>query len=207
MKYLVSILFFLSTTGSFACCEEDVSHWYLNGAFGYASYANHNGHTSLGRLGLGYLLPGVGYFQVGLEGGIQNGHTMRPYFPVASINALGGVPVELQLKPMLDLLAVVKTVPLDAIPVFGYLKAGALYQQLHIDRETVTPVKRFRGVTPELIVGLGYKLNDQASINISYQYFWGRAPQLVVNELTQTATLRNIPSRQAIMLGFSFNFL
>lgn len=204
MKYLVFILFFWGTTGSFACCEEDVSHWYLNGAFGYASYANHNGHTSLGRLGLGYLLPGAGYFQFGLEGGIQNGHTMRPHFPIASIGALGGVPVELQLKPMLDLLAVVKTIPLDSIPLFAYLKGGVLYQQLHIDRETVSTVRRF---TPEVIAGLGYKLNDQASINLSYQYFWGRAPQLAVYEWTQTAILRNIPSRQAVMIGFSFNFL
>ncbi len=208
MKHLFAfILILLSFTNpTFACCGID-NAWMVNGDFGltlYRDLPNDTGQTNAtGRLSLGHVLLRQDFFQWGLEAGIQNGNTMRFSFPQDSIDFLGGIPVEVQLKPMLDLLLNVKTETFESIPLFTWAKGGLVYQQLHIDRNFIKGVKK---IAPEFLAGIGYELNEHAAIRLGYQYIGGSKPQLSINSDLETGVIRNIPARQAVLLGFSLNF-
>lgn len=208
MKYLFAIILVSMgfTNPLYACCGIN-NAWMVNGDFGLSYYSdlpNDTGQTNAtGRLSLGHVLLRQDYFQWGLEAGIQNGNTMRFSFPQDEIDFLGGLPIEVQLKPMLDLLINVKTEPFESIPVFTWAKGGIVYQQLHIDRNYIGGVKKF---APEFFAGIGYELTEHAAIRLGYQYVGGSKPQLSINPDLQTGVIRNIPARQAVFLGFSLNF-
>lgn len=209
MKLAFTLLLLLTNLirPTFACCGAD-NAWSINAAFGSAFYNNlpleNNQTNATGRLSLGFWLSTTDYFQLSLEGGIQNGNSMRLHFPKECIDVLGGIPIEVQLKPMLDLLLGLKTETFEAIPLFTWIKGGIVYQQLHIDRDSIPDLKK---ISPELMAGFGYKINEQASLHLGYQYIRGNTPQLIIYPETESAKLRHIPSRQAVLLGFSFNFL
>ncbi len=204
LAWFLIVVGFSNTT--FACCGIN-NAWIINGDFGqtfYRDLPDDTGQTNAtGRLSLGHVVLRQDYFQWGLEAGIQNGNTMRFSFLQDSIDLLGGIPVEVQLKPMLDLLINVKTEPFESIPLFTWAKGGLVYQQLHIDRNFITGVKK---IAPELFAGVGYELTEHAAIRLGYQYIGGSKPQLSINSDLETAVIRNIPARQAVLVGFSLNF-
>lgn len=116
---------------------------------------------------------------------------------------LGGVPIEAEIKPMLDVLIGVKTEPLGYIPVFTWLKGGMAYRQLRTDRIEVNSLNE---LTPEIQIGLGYRINEQTTFNIGYQTIWGKNPELTVDSNNETGLLRYIPKQQAILMGITIQY-
>lgn len=207
-KILVVLLSLIGITGhSYACCDEGgYSSWTVDAAFGmvlYPDMANNDGQSAVGRLSLGYALFSDIDWQLGLEAGIQSGNTMRLALPKESIDALGGLPIEAKMKPMLDMLVGLKTMPFSDAPIMAWLKGGMAYRQLQLDRESVPDLSQF---SPEIQAGLGYQINQQTTINLGYQYVFGKKPELAIDPLAETGVLHNIPAQQAVMIGLSFSF-
>jgi hypothetical protein len=207
MKIIMIITLMSLISPTHASRETSFNPWTVDAAFGMALYpdtASHDSQTAIGRLSLGHALFTQPYWQAGIEAGIQSGTSMRLALPKESIDVLGGVPIEAEIKPMLDLLIGVKTKPLVSVPIVAWLKVGAAYRTLRVDRPEVNNLNNY---SPELDVGLGYQVNEQTAVTIGYQSIWGKKPQLTVFPETQTGVLRYIPAQQALLLGFSFNFL
>jgi hypothetical protein len=209
MKHKILILLTLMCVTSFtyAYRESFSGSWTIDAAFGMGFYPAtniDNDHAAVGRLDIGYTLFKQPYWQAGIEAGVQNGNTLRLNIPKESIDILGGVPIEAQIKPMLDVLIDVKTATLADTPIIGWFKGGVAYRQLTVDHAEVNNLSEF---APEIQAGLGYQFNDQATITIGYQLIWGKNPELTVNPLAEIGVLNYLPTQQAVMIGFSFGFL
>lgn len=206
-KIIMLLLGFMSVTEQgLAFAEGDFNPWTVDGSFGLAFYPDmmhQDGQTSTSRFSLGRELLTQSGLWLGIEAGIQSGNTMRLVFPKEDIDALGGVPIEAQIKPMLDVLISLKTEPLNDFPLYAWVKGGAAFRQMQFDRESVNDLNH---VSPEMQIGLGYQINEQAAITLGYQNIWGNHPTLIVNSIDDTGVINNIPSQQAVMLGFSFAF-
>lgn len=206
-KILLMLCGFISISNhAYAFCfEENCKPWIVAGAFGISSFPELNPHefNSVGRLSVGRVLHTQTYWQLGIEAGVQNGSTHRLEFPKEDIDALGGVPIDIELSPMLDFLVSFRTETFQEIPVFTWLKAGVMYRQMKVDRPSVNNLNDF---SPEIQAGFGYRINEYATVNLGYQYIWGNKPSLTINPVEETGVLQHIPSQQALMLGFSFNF-
>ncbi len=205
-KTIMLAVFALTSMTKLAFAHSETNPWTMDASFGMANYANvsnHDGETAIGRLGLGYVLSHLPFGQVSAEIGIQSGNTMRLSLPKEAIDALGGVPIEAEMKPMLDMLFNLKTAPFENLPIIAWMKGGVAYRHLQLDR---TSVPDLRGFSPEIQAGLGYEINEKMSINIGYQYISGKKPELTVNSLNDTGVLRNMPSEQALMLGLTWKF-
>ena len=204
-KTIITMLVLLGLTRFAFACEE-TSHWTMEAAFGMAHYANvdaNDGQTAVGRLSMGYANPVLPYGQISVEVGIQSGNSMRLVLPKESIYELGGIPIDATMKPMLDILAGFKTEPLADLPFSVWGKGGIAYRSMRLDRESVPGLK---GFSPEFQTGISYAINEKTGINIGYQYISGNKPELTVNPLTETGILCNMPSAQALLLGFSYQF-
>lgn len=187
--------------------ERDLSPWKVGVDFGMSFYSNTmniDGRIATGRFNLGRTLFYIPFGQVGLELGIQSGNTMRLNFSKESVEALGGVPIEVQVKPILDLLVDFQTKPINNTPLNLWIKGGTAYRTAQLDRESVNDSSRF---SPELQVGMGYFINERTSLNLGYQAIWGKKPQLVINPQTETGVFRYIPMQQAVFLGLSYHFM
>lgn len=187
--------------------ESSLSRWGVGGALGmsYTSNTlNKSNQTALGRLSLGATLLSLSTWQTGIEIGVQSGTTFRLSLPKESIDSLGGVPIEVTMKPFLDVLAGLNLKPSSNVPMNLWLKGGAAFRMMQVDREEVNDLSQ---ISPELQVGLGYEISRQATINLGYQVIWGQKPKLEVNLQNETAILQHIPMQQAVMLGFSYKFI
>jgi hypothetical protein len=204
-KIIMTALLALTGMTQLALACEEISPWKIEAAFGMADYAHvstHDGQTAVGRMNLGYVITTLPFGQVSFDAGIQSGNSMRLVLPEESIDALGGMPVEATMKPMLDMLLGFQT-HLASLPVSVSLKGGVAYRSMRLDR---TSVPGLSGFSPEVQTSLGYAINEKTSINLSYQYVSGKKPELTINPLTETGVLRNMPLQQAFMLGFSYQF-
>ena len=108
------------------------SPWSLSGSLGMMQYNNvygQDGETATGRFGLEYQLLHHDYFNLGLELGLQNGNFMRLAIPEETIKLIGGMPVEVQAKPMVDLLLTSEFFS-DLTPLYVLLKGGIAYRRL-----------------------------------------------------------------------------
>ena len=208
MKQTMIIFTLMSLTSiTHAYDKTYFNPWTVDAAFGMAFYpgtTNHDSQTAIGRLSLGHALFTQPYWQVGIEAGIQSGTSMQLALPKESIDILGGVPIDAEIKPMLDILIGVKTESLGGIPIVAWLKGGAAYRQLRVDRPEVNNLNEY---SPEIQVGFGYRINEQTTVNIGYQTIWGKNSALTVNPQTETGVLRYIPAQQAVLVGLSFKFL
>jgi hypothetical protein len=207
-KEIIALFSLMSLTGLVHADNDtlNTNPWSMEAAFGMANYADvtlHDGQTAIGRLSIGHTLLTKSAWQLSLEAGIQSGNTMRLDLPKESIDALGGVPIQSTMKPLLDVLLGFNAEPISNFPMMIWLKSGVAYRSLQLDRESVPDLT---GFAPEIQAGIGYRINQQTTFNIGYQRIWGKKPELTINTLTETGTLHNIPSQQAVMLGFTFNF-
>jgi hypothetical protein len=207
MKKITIILLSLMgfTTMAYSSSENTTKSWMLNAGFGMAHYSsalNHDGQVAVGRFSLGRSLFHIPFGQIGIEAGVQSGNTMRLDFPNEDINALGGVPIEIQVKPTLDALIGFDTKPIGDTLINAWFKGGGAYRALRVDRDSVNDINQF---SPELQVGIGYAISKRASLNLGYQVIWGSQPELKINSYTETGTLYNIALQQAVLLGFSYH--
>ena len=178
-------------------------NWGFSGSLGITHYSNvynNDGQSVIGRLSLNSQYAVSDFVALGLEAGVQNGNTMRLDIPKESLDLLGGEPVSVLIKPMLDLLVSIQVTPFEEVGFFSFIKGGMAYRQLQVDRNEVNDLSK---ISPELQAGLGYKINDNLAIHIEYQHVFGGDPYYQVNELTQTATIANIPAQKAVLLGLT----
>lgn len=207
MYRLLILIFTLSFStaglacGGYSCNNPSLN---LNAAFGYANFANamnQDGKAAAGRLSLGGTIFREKY-GLGIEGGIQTGNIMHLKFSKEELFALGGVPLEVQIKPLLDLLLSLQ-VKINDDSLFGIIKGGMAYRQMQVDEQAVNDLSSF---SPEIQAGIGYQIGEQLFVNLIYQHVFGKAPTLTVDSLNETGILANIPAQQAIMLGVSWHF-
>ncbi|KTC94878.1 outer membrane beta-barrel protein [Legionella feeleii] len=177
---------------------------YAEAGFGMASWsagAAKESQSPTGRLSIG-LAVSDSPLAVGIEAGIQSGATLRLAIPKESIEALGGVLIEGQLRPLLDALVSLKA-PLGDTPFFAMVKGGVAYRQMNTDHDSVN---NLNAVSLEGQAGLGYRFTQQVSASLAYQQIAGKKTTVRVNELTETGRLENIPAQQALLLSFSLRF-
>lgn len=206
-KISMVLLALMSVTNlTYALNDNTDASWMVQSSLGMAYYSNATnleGRTAIGRLSLGRSLFHMPYGQLGIEVGVQSGNTMHLDFSKESIDVLGGVPIEAQMKPMLDILLGFNTKSLGNSPFSAWLKGGMAYRTLQVDRESVNGVSDY---SPEIQVGVGYTINERASINLGYQIIWGKQPLLRIDKGSETGVLSSMPTQSAVMIGFSYKF-
>lgn len=193
---------FFSCANACSNCEGLLS-WGFSGSLGLARYDfvyNKDGQSTLGRLSLNAQYNASDFFALGLEAGVQNGNTMRLDIPKTTLDLLGGEPVSIIVKPMVDLLVTAQITPFEDVGFFGFLKGGVAYRQLQVDRNEVNDLSK---TSPELQMGVGYKINDNLAFHLEYQHVFGNNPYYQVNELNETATIANIPTQKAVLIGLT----
>jgi len=204
----ISVLLYLCCVGFLssaqACSNCDLPlHFGISADIGFTQYPNmyhQDGQSVLGRLSLQTNYVPSDFIVLGIEAGLQNGNTMRLNLPKSTLDLLGGEPVSLIVKPLVDLLVTAQITPFEDVGFCGFIKGGVAFRQLQVDRNEVNDLSK---ISPELQAGLGYKINDNLALHIEYQQVFGGDPNYQVDPLTETASLSNIPTQKAVMLGLS----
>lgn len=191
--------------GSMGAVAAPVSHpWSVTSSLGYTVYQDmyrSDGQTALGRLAIGRDAYTGRVLIWGLEVGVQSGNTMRYYPSQAAIDALGGLPIQTTVKPMLDVLATLKTASFGVIPVFVQLKGGAAYRRWQFnDRDSIHDKSQIAG---EVQAGLGYAVSERSSVSVSYQGVFGRNPDFRFNADSATARVSNISVQNGVLLALT----
>jgi len=178
--------------------------WMMVGSLGYAGLNGSEGgqgQSAVGRLGIGKILRDYGRSSLGFEIGVQNGTTMQLYIPQDTLDVLGGVPITVAVKPLLDLLATWRFTPLSTTAMFGDVKLGAAYRRMDIvNRETVNNKSQFAG---EVQAGLGMPISDVATLSLLYQGIYGADVNFQANAATGTGLIANIPVQNGVLLSLN----
>lgn len=180
-----------------------VSSWRVNVSSGYTVYQDMergDGQTAVGRLALEKDFFYYRSASFGIEGGVQSGNRMRLSVPQEQLDILGGLPIQTTIKPMLDLLGTIRFMSLGNSPIVAELKGGFAYRQLQIDRTTVNDKSQIAG---EVQAGLGYPISEKTTLNLFYQGVFGSDANFLVNPVTETAIISNIPVQHGVLLGVS----
>lgn len=178
---------------------------YNGGYFADASAQNSigDGNTAVGRFAIARDFTQFSMFHLGLELGVQSGNTMRLDIPQTTLDELGGLPIQANIKPMLDLLVTASTEPLMDMPAFGIVKAGIAYRRMQInERVTVNDLSQ---VGFEVQAGLGAALSDRANLALVYQGVFNGDTSFTVNSpLPETGHISNIPQQNGLLLTLSY---
>ena len=200
----IAALYFGWFSSANACADCDMPvNWGFSGSLGithYDSVYNHDGQSAIGRLSFNAQYLFSDFAALGLEVGVQNGNTMRLDIPKPTLDLLGGEPVSLLVKPMVDLLVSAQITPFEDVGFFGFIKGGVAFRQVQVDRNEVNDLSK---TNPELQAGLGYKLNNNLAFHIEYQQVFGGNPDYQVEPLTETASISNIPTQKAVLFGLT----
>lgn len=178
-------------------------NWGFSGSLGVTHYDcvyNHDGQSVIGRLSFNSQYHLSDFFALGLEVGVQNGNTMRLDIPKATLDELGGEPVSLIVKPIMDVLLTAQINPYEDGGFFGFVKGGAAFLNAQVDRNEINDLSK---ISPELQAGLGYQINNNLAFQIEYQVLFGGNPDYRVYPITETATISTIPTQQAVLFGLS----
>lgn len=203
---LLSAFVFLPIANASNCFECNGLRFGISGSAGATRYNNvysNDGKSILGRLSLETNYDVSESLSLGLEIGVQNGNTLRLNIPKPLLDILGGEPVSVVVKPLMDALITLKTMPFDNPGIFGFLKGGLAYRQLQVDRNEVNDLTK---INPELQLGLGYGMTDNSALFIAYQHIFGSNPNYQINPLTETGHIENVPSQNSLFLGISILF-
>ena len=201
-----------------AVADELYRPWSVIGSLGYTWYDNFynggptadalaqaaigDGQTALGRFAIARDLGVFKTVRFGLEVGVQNGNTARLGIPQVTLDVIGGLPVQVTIKPMLDLLATASWQPLASIPVFGLIKPGIAYRRMQLnDRVTFNDLSE---VAFELQAGLGMTISDRATLSLNYQGIFDGNTTYTINSTTFTGHISNIPMQNGLLLSLSY---
>ena len=177
--------------------------WSVTASIGWQEYRNmyqNDGQTPVGRLAIGREFTKYYNMGLGLELGVQNGGNMRLNLTQTQLDLLGGLPVQLTMKPVLDLLLTLRTPIFSSSPAFIEMKGGMAYRQMINERNTINDIERIAG---EFQVGVGYPISEITNIALSYQGIYGGSPNYAINTVNKTAHINNIPTQQGVLLGIS----
>ncbi len=180
--------------------------WSITGSIGYTYYQDmfqNDGQSPVGRFAIGRDLFASSPMAIGLEFGIQNGNTMRLSATEEQMDALGGLPVDSTVKPMIDLLVTLTVVSPEMMPFFGQLKGGVAYRRLQFGGRDCINDKS--DLAAEIQVGGGVMLNQRISLNLFYQGVFGDDPNYHVNTVTRFGIVDNIPAQHSVLLGLTLS--
>ncbi|KTC96813.1 hypothetical protein [Legionella feeleii] len=184
--------------------KRELKPWSITGSLGYTDYQNMykaDGQTGIGRFALGRDLLIYKQWIVGLEIGIQNGNDMRLGVSQATLDELGGLPIQSTVKPVLDVLATLEVPLWNTSALSGQLKGGVAYRRWQFNnRVSINDKSQLAG---EVQAGLGYSISECTSLSLLYQGIFGSNPDFRVNALQQTGQVANIPVQHGVLLGFS----
>jgi len=185
-------------------------HPYMGVFAGYGNINNmlsNDGQSAIERLVIGFDSFSWQMVTLGAELGVQTGNTMR----TATVPApnefteppLGTLPIQLTLKPVLDLLVSAKIYPSQRYPVYVIVKGGIAYRQMQVDdRDSIPSLHEVDG---ELQAGLGYDVNTHVRLSAFYQGIYSGSAGLTANSVTDTGSFSNIPTQQAGFVGFEYS--
>lgn len=195
---------FHAAAGDMGVYTPDSHPWSITAGLGYTVYEDmyrNDGQTALGRFGIAREIGKSPVLTWGLELGVQTGNVMQYYPSQEAIDALGGLPIQTTVKPMLDLLATAKSGYFSTIPAFAQMKAGIAYRQWQFnDRDSINNLSQ---IAAELQAGLGYALNDKTSLGLFYQGIFGANPDFQFNADTATGQVSNISVQNGVLLTFT----
>lgn len=182
--------------------------WYTDaygggpGADPVAQAAIGDGQTAIGRFAVARDFGDLKPVRVGAELGIQNGNIMRLGISQADLDLLGGLPIQITTKPMLDLLATASWKPVENIPIFGLGKVGIAYRRLQVnDRIMINDLSE---VAFEVQAGIGMRISDRASLSLNYQGIFDGNTTYTINSTSFTGHISNIPSQNGVLLSLSY---
>lgn len=202
-----------------ASSAEDAHPWSVIGSLGYswfdAAYnggdlhdpfiqkAIGDGQTALGRFAIGRDFGDYKTVRFGAEIGVQSSNTFRSNISQIDLDDIGGLHVQLTMKPMLDLLATASYQPVERIPVDGIVKLGIAYRRLQInDRVTFNDLSQ---VAFEIQAGLGMQVSERANLSLSYQgVFDGKATYTLDRE-KGIGKVSNIPALNGLLLSLTYH--
>lgn len=159
-----------------------------------------DGQTALGRFAVARQVAQFYSIHYGLELGIQSGNLMRLAISQSTLDVLGGLPVQANIKPWLDFLVTATTEPL--MNASGILKAGIAYRRMQID-ERVT-INDLSQVGFELQAGVGMQITDRAQLALLFQGVFNGNANFAVNAEADTGHLANIPMQNGVLLTLSY---
>ena len=213
------VLSFSAMAGTMGAPLSDEQHpWSVIGSLGYTEYSHFynggpaadpsaqaaigDGQTALGRFAISRDLGSFKTVRFGVEIGVQNGNTARLAIPQVTLDEIGGVPPQVTIKPMLDLLATASWQPVESIPVFGLIKPGIAYRRMQVnDRVTFNDLSE---VAFELQAGLGARISDKASLSLNYQGIFDGNTTYTINSKLFTGHISNIPVQNGLLLSLSY---
>jgi hypothetical protein len=213
------VLSFSSMAGTMGAVAPAEYHpWSVIGSLGYtwfdsaynrgpgsdpsAQAAIGDGQTALGRFAIAREFGSFQTVHLGAEIGVQNGNTMRLAVPQATLDQLGGLPIQTTVKPMLDLLATASYQPYETTPVFGLVKLGVAYRRMQInDRVTVNDLSQ---AAFEVQAGLGMAISDRANLSLNYQGVFNGNTTYTVNTTQFTGHISNIPNQNGLLLSLAY---
>lgn len=125
------------------------------------------------------------------------------YFPSqAAVDALGGLPIQTTVKPILDLLATLKSNSFGTTPIFAQFKGGIAYRRWQFnDRDSINDKSQIAG---EVQAGLGYAISERARLSLSYQGIFGSTPEFRFDPDSATGRVSNIPIQNGVLFGLTF---
>lgn len=183
---------------------EEFHPWLASASLGYTDYQNmyHGaGQTALGRFAIGRTLFFNDSTTFGMEIGVQNGGTMRIGISKATLDELGGLPIQSTVRPMLDLLATVKTTTLGTSPFFVDLKGGIAYRRWQFeDRSSIKDLSQIAG---EVQAGLGFPLSHSTTLSLLYQGIYGGNPNFRLTTECPSGHVSTIPIQHGLLLSLS----
>ena len=197
---------------------DEVRPWSIIGSLGYTWYDNFyngsptadplaqaaigDGQTALGRFAVARDFGAFKNIRLGMEIGVQSGNTARLAIPQVTLDEIGGLPPQVTIKPMLDLLATVSWQPLENIPVFGLIKPGIAYRRMQLnDRVTFNDLSQ---VAFEIQAGLDMQISDRANLSLNYQGIFDGSTIYTINTTTSTGHISNIPMQNGLLLSVSY---
>jgi len=182
----------------------DYEHAYHGGPYAdiFAQNAIGDGETAFGRFAIARQFTVFSSINVGAELGVQSGNLMRLDIPQATLDVLGGLPVQVSIKPMVDLLATAKFQPMFNTPAFAVVKAGIAYRRMQVN-ERVTVNDRSQ-VGFELQAGLGFNISDRANLSLVYQGIFNNSTNFTINPGLGIGHISNIPNQNGILLNLSY---
>lgn len=177
--------------------------WSLEVGLGHGKYQHmkfDDGNTVLARIGFGKGLLKYKSLLLGLELGVQTGNNSRLSIPHSTQQSLGGLSIDSEMKPMMDLLLSGKLYPQKKSGFFIQAKGGYAYRQWQFTRSSVNDLSRF---DPELQVGLGWDVNRIVSLSLSYQRIFGENPNFKIVSQDCIAHVSGIPAENSVLLELS----
>lgn len=207
LAVMVGIMGFVSLpafAGSMGTIPGASPIWSVTGSIGYTVFDgvySGDANTAVGRLAIGRSIFASNSLTWGLELGVQSGNNMRYIPSEAAIEALGGLPIQSTIKPILDVLVTLTTSSFETIPVFAQLKGGVAYRHWQFnDRTSINDETQIAG---EVQIGFGHAITQSANLSLSYQGIFGAHPNFTYNKAAEFGHVSYIPIQQGLLLGLT----